>query len=188
LPQPIVASLEPELAAVWDRTRDQVTVVRHDLAGPAASSPVAAPPAPAGLTFPRMTDPGLRTIVERDYVELLRATEAQCWKSVIIVAGGTIEGILTDVLQARSAAALASPKRNPRSSTDIGEWKLVWLIDVALDLGVVGTAISKLSDAVRQFRNLVHPTNELRNKLTFGEPEAKVALETVRILHRDLVG
>ena len=40
--------------------------------------------------------------------------------------------------------------------------------------------------AVRQYRNLVHPGNELRNKLHVGKLEANSALNALQIVHRDL--
>jgi hypothetical protein len=134
--------------------------------------------------FGFMHDSDLRKCVERDYAEIQRAFIAQCWKSVIILSGGTIEAILTDLLLrdlARATGAASAPKQH-----DISRWDLRDLIKVAVELGLVSAGVEKLSHSVREYRNLVHPGNELRNKLTFDAEEAKIALEVVHILHRDL--
>lgn len=135
-------------------------------------------------SFPFLRDAKLREIVERDYVELQRAFVAQCWKSTIILAGGAIEAILTDILLAKEAAAKAAsvaPKK-----PDITKWDLAELINVAVELTLVSGAVSKLSHPVREYRNLVHPGNEMRTALVYGREEARIAIEVLNILHRDL--
>ncbi len=45
-----------------------------------------------------VTNGDLRRILERDFHELQRAYISECWKSVIILCGGSLEGVLTDLL------------------------------------------------------------------------------------------
>jgi hypothetical protein len=80
--------------------------------------------------------------------------------------------------------ALGSPKA-PRN-TDPTKWDLSDLINVAVDLKLVRTGVEKLSHSVREYRNLVHPGNELRNKLTFDAEEARIAIEVLDMVHREL--
>lgn len=134
--------------------------------------------------FPFVKDARLRTILERDYSEIQRAFIATCWKSVIVLAGGAIEAILTDLLLQHPKGAKAASKASQKP--DITAWDLADLINVCVELKLVSTGIERLSHPVREYRNLVHPGNELRNKLTFGPEEAKIALEVLHILHRDL--
>jgi hypothetical protein len=85
----------------------------------------------------------IRAILERDYQEIQRAFIAGCWKSVIIVAGGAIEAILTDLLlqhQSRAKAATAAPK-NP----DVTRWDLADLIKVSVELTLLSPGVEKLS-------------------------------------------
>jgi hypothetical protein len=134
--------------------------------------------------FRFVSDGKLRSILERDYEELQRAFVARCWKAVIILSGGGIEAILTDLLGqdgASARAATAAPKE-----PDITKWSLSHLIAVAVELRKISEAVEKLSSPVREYRNLAHPGNELRTGLTFGAEEARIALEVFHILHRDL--
>ncbi len=129
-------------------------------------------------------DVKLRGILKRDYVELGRASIASCWKSVIILAGGAIEAILIDLLlQHESAAKTASkaPKKN-----DIREWDLADLINVCVERRLVSPGVERLSHSVREYRNLVHPGNEIRTGLTFDMEEAKIAIEVLHMIDRDL--
>ena len=136
--------------------------------------------------FSFVKTPELRAIIERDYDEIQRAYITKAWKSVIILAGGTIEAILTDLLLTNKNTAVAAVKAPKKP--DITEWELSDIINVAVELEFVSGGVDKLSHSVREYRNLVHPGNEIRKKLTFGEEEARIALEVLHIVHRDLAG
>lgn len=151
------------------------------------SAPIAASPREAERserTFPFINAPDLRALVERDYAEILAANAAGCWKSVIILSGGAIEAILTDLLLNNPRALTA--RSAPKKKADITTWDLKELINVSIELKLVSQGVEKLSHPVRQYRNITHPGNEIRNGLTFGEPEARIAIEVLHMLHRDL--
>lgn len=133
--------------------------------------------------FGFIRDSDLRKIIERDYLEIQRAYIARCWKSVIILCGGAIETVLTDALLQNPTQA-KSAKQAP--TQDISKWDLASLINVSAEIGIVSGGVEKLSHSIREYRNLVHPGNEIRNKLTFGEEETKIAIEVLHMIHRDL--
>jgi len=134
--------------------------------------------------FPFIIDNELRKILERDYSEIQRAFIAQCWKSVIILCGSAIEAILLDLLLQDDEKAKSSQKA-PEGKNLI-KWSLNNLIDVAIDLELVTEGIAKLSHSVREYRNIIHPGNEIRNKIEFEKEESRIAIEVLNILHRDL--
>ena len=135
--------------------------------------------------FNFVKDSEILNIIERDYEEIQRAIIAQCYKSVIILAGSLIEAILTDTLIQNEKVSLGA-KEAPRKKPDIKEWNLNECIKVAVGEEMVSKGVEKLSHSVREYRNLVHPGNEIINKLKFGAEEAKIALEVLHIVHRDL--
>ncbi len=134
--------------------------------------------------FSFVSDPDIRTIVERDYSEIQRAYISNCWKSVIILCGGAIEAILTDLLISNETSAKGS--KSAPSKSDILRWDLAELINVAVELELVTSGIEKLSHPIREYRNLIHPGNEIRNNLHFDAEEARISLEVLNIVHRDL--
>ena len=81
----------------------------------------------------------------------------------------------------RATASNRAPK-----DTDIRKWDLNYLVNVAVDLGYITPGAEKLSHSVRDYRNLVHPGNEIRKKLKFDSEEARIALEVLHIVWRDL--
>jgi hypothetical protein len=142
-------------------------------------------PVTESKSFPFIQDSKIREIVERDYVESQRAFVSQCWKSTIVLAGGMIEATLTDLLLANAAKAMSA--RNAPKKPDITKWDLADIIEVAVELSLVPPAVSKLSHPIREYRNLVHPGNEIRTGLVFGREEARIAIDVLGILHRELV-
>lgn len=134
--------------------------------------------------FSFVRDQELRKVLERDYSEIQRAYIAKCWKSVIILSGGEIEAMLVDVLLQNPGIAKTATKAP--SKPDITKWDLADLINVCVELKLVSPGVEKLSHSIREYRNLVHPGNEIRNKLTFDAEEARIALEVLHIMHRDL--
>lgn len=134
--------------------------------------------------FAFIRDAGIRKIVERDYDEIQRAYICKCWKSVIILCGGAIEAILADLLICHDREAKQA-KLAP-NKPDISHWDLSELINVAVELKLVTQGVEKLSHPIREYRNLVHPGNEIRNQLRFDAEEARISLEVLNILYRDL--
>ena len=57
---------------------------------------------------------------------------------------------------------------------------------MAVELQLVTIGAERFAHSLREYRNLVHPGNEIRNKLCFGAEEVKISLEVLNILHRDL--
>jgi hypothetical protein len=88
------------------------------------------------------------------------------------------------VVQKDAPAALASTKAP--AETDFNKWDLNDLIEVALDTKIVTSQVASLSHTVRSYRNLVHPGVELRKGLKIEPEEAKIALQVLNILIRDL--
>ena len=134
--------------------------------------------------FSFINDSNIRKIVDRDYDEIQRTYISKCWKSVIILCGGIIEAILMDLLSSR--AEEAKQAESAPNKLDISTWDLSELINVSVELKWVKEGVGKLSHPLREYRNLVHPGNEIRNKLQFDAEEAKISLEVLNMLHRDL--
>ncbi|EQB62624.1 MAG: hypothetical protein RBG1_1C00001G0203 [candidate division Zixibacteria bacterium RBG-1] len=134
--------------------------------------------------FSFVRDTSLRKIVERDYGWLYKSLAVEAWKPVIILAGGLIEGLLLDKLSTDETKARSSSKA-PKEN-DLKKWDLDNLIDAAVDLSYINIGVEKLSDAVRHYRNLVHPGNELRSGLKIEPEEARIAVEVLNMIIREL--
>ena len=167
------------------RILDEIDYAIGTLKSLAPGRPVEEPSVIDRREFTFIRGPEIRAILERDYVEIQQALAARCWKSVIILSGGAIEAILLDLVRRDETKATASTKA-PKKESDITHWDLSDLIAVCVDQKLIGLYVSTVSEATRQCRNLIHPGNEVRTKLTFAEEEAKIAVTVLQAIHRDL--
>ena len=56
------------------------------------------------------------------------------------------------------------------------DWKLIILIDVATDIGIIPKQRADAVDQIlRDFRNFIHPRKEVRSQFPCGEAEALLA-------------
>lgn len=69
---------------------------------------------------------------------------------------------------------------------DFTRWALNDLIEVCVDVKLVPIGTGMVSSATRQYRNLVHPGVEFREKVVFAKEEASIALNVLDMLHREL--
>lgn len=133
--------------------------------------------------FTYVTEPTLKSIIERDYVELNNIVIADgAWKSAVVLSGSILEALLYDFLERPSyyQQAMASQKAPKRGGAVIDiklkEWKLFDLIQVAVDVGILPLArANSIDEILRNFRNFVHPKVELRNQFPCTEAEALLA-------------
>jgi hypothetical protein len=135
-------------------------------------------------SFHFVSDAAIRKILERDYQEIQRNMISSSWKSAIILCGGSIEAILLDLLLTDQAKAISSSKA-PKEN-DLNKWDLNDLVEVSVEEKFIGSEIAKLSHTVREYRNLIHPGVEIRKGLKVESEEAKIAVEVLHILIREL--
>ncbi len=140
-------------------------------------------PVAPGKSFHFITDPKLRKILERDYIEIQKSVISENWKSTIILSGGALEAVLLDLLLKNETLAKSSSKA-PKGN--LNEWDLNELIETGVDIKIVDSQIGKLSHSVREYRNLIHPGVEIRKNLKIEPEEGKIAVEVLNILIREL--
>jgi hypothetical protein len=140
------------------------------------------------VDFSFMHSGELRNIVERDYAELQQIKRVGGLKSQYILYGGLIEAILLDALQ-RPTINLTTSKKAPRSKgviRPVDEWGLGDLIDVSRELDLITAEVEQFSHGVRNYRNLVHPSKELKSARKIAKEEAAIAEKVLEIVIREL--
>lgn len=171
--------------AALEKMREKKEVVKQYWASTQVRPPaIVSEPLAMGVDFSFLCDNDLRRIAARDYAELQIIRGRSAWKSQLVLTGGLIEALLLDALRVRREDAKASGAAE--KSRQLEEWSLGSLIDVAVELGIIGQDAQKLGHSVRDYRNLVHPGREIRSSLTIDEPEAEIAVKVLQIVVRDL--
>ncbi|HEY1249243.1 MAG TPA: hypothetical protein VGE97_09665, partial [Nitrososphaera sp.] len=124
--------------------------------------------------FSFVADAELKKIIERDYTELQQLDPYTSPKSVLILSGSIIEGLLIDALVT---------KGDFPSAGECGRF-LKDLIYPAKNAGVIKH--DNLSEILRVFRNLVHPAREIKDSLNFDQPHAAHSRAAVDVIISDV--
>jgi len=129
----------------------------------------------SNLTFGRkiyfVKDKFKRKIIFRDTLNTYMLAEKGFSKSAVILAGSIIEELLCLYLEYKNI----HPAKN-----NFNEY-----IKLCESKGILKKGISKLSDSVRHFRNIVHLKNELSPKYTISKAAAKNAVSSIFIISND---
>lgn len=135
-------------------------------------------------------DPNLIPVLES------RLAEAQnCLMSAplatIFLCGSILEGILLGVALQKPKEfnqAANSPKDKDNKVKPFHEWSLAQFIDVAHGLGALKLDVKKFSHELRDFRNYIHPYQQLASKFTPDKHTAEICLQVLKAAIADLSG
>lgn len=109
----------------------------------------------------------------------------------IILAGSILEGILlASALNqpAKFNQASSSPKDSSGKVKQFQSWTLNALIEVAYEIGLIKIDVKKFSHALRDFRNYVHPYEQMASGFNPDEHTAKISLQVLKAAIADLSG
>jgi hypothetical protein len=122
-------------------------------------------------------------ILEQRIREIERCFPATAYLSVILLAGSTLEGILLG-LAVKHPKQFNSSKSSPKDSSgkvkSFHDWSLSAFIDVAQDLGLIQYDTHKFSHSLRDFRNYIHPFEQMSSGFSPREHTAKICLQVLK--------
>jgi len=130
-------------------------------------------------------------IVEARLDEARVALRTGAHLSVILLYGCVLEAVLLGAAQqdpARFNQASITPKRKGGSPKRFHEWSLAQLIDVACEVGVLTPDVKKFSHGLRDFRNYIHPYEQMTSGFRPDEHTAKICCLVLRAALANLGG
>ena len=122
-------------------------------------------------------------ILQQRIKEIERCFSAGAYLSVILLAGSTLEGILLGVAIKHPKnfnASKASPKDPSGKVRQFHDWTLSGYIDVARDIGLIQHDTQKFSHSLRDFRNYIHPFEQMSSGFNPREHTAKICLQVLK--------
>jgi hypothetical protein len=140
------------------------------------------------IDFSYIIDPRLREIIEMFHANAVSAYRQENYVAAVVLAGGALEGLLTFALKRREDRAREEYKKLQRRAREIDDWTLVDLVGIAVKLGSIGEGPGKAADALRDFRNLIHPYKLVRRSRPQWTALAVMALAAVAEVSRSLRG
>jgi hypothetical protein len=115
--------------------------------------------------------------------EIRKCLTARASLAVIFLCGSTLEGILLGIACVRPKEfnqSTVSPKDNSGKVKQFQEWTLSDFINVARDLNLVGEDVKKFSHALRDFRNYIHPYQQMSSNFNPDEHTAKICWQVLQ--------
>lgn len=122
-------------------------------------------------------------VIEERIKEIERCYSSAAYLSVIIMAGSTLEGILLGLANQYPKhfnTAKSSPKDKSGRVYELSKWSLSSFIDVAYELGLVQHDIQRFSHTLRDFRNYIHPYQQMSFGFNPRENTAKICLHVLK--------
>lgn len=128
-------------------------------------------------------DPVITDILKQRLEEIRRCLNARAPLAVIFLCGSTLEGILLGIACLQPKAfnqSRVSPKDPTGKVKSFPDWTLSDLINVARDLSLVGEDVKKFSHALRDFRNYIHPYEQMSSKFNPDGHTAKICWQVLQ--------
>ena len=108
--------------------------------------------------------------------------------AVVILCGSTLEGLLYEVAKKHPAdynRTSAAPQRDGKVRP-LPEWSLNDLLNTSRELRVLGEDVSKFAHSVREFRNYIHPQQQVKEGFRPRQVTAQIAHQVLRAAIDDL--
>lgn len=122
-------------------------------------------------------DAAVTRVLSQRISEIKKCLEAKASLAVIFLCGSTLEGVLLGVASANPSMfnqSAQSPKDKTGKVLQFHDWRLAEFINVANDLKLLGDDVKKFSHALRDFRNYIHPYQQMASGFYPDEYTAKI--------------
>lgn len=144
------------------------------------------------VAFQRIPAAGpLVPILEARLAEAVRCLKADSPLAVIFHCGSILEGLLLGLASANLQQfnqAPNSPKDRAGNVKQLHEWTLAQFIDVACELGYLKLDVKKFSHALRDFRNYIHPYEQMSARFNPDKHTAEICLQVLKAAIACLIG
>ena len=133
---------------------------------------------------------GMIPIVQSRYEEACLCLKHNAPLSVIFLCGSILEGILLGIALQNSnifVQSVSAPK-SKNKVVNIKDWKLGNLIDVAYNINLLGQDVAKFSHVMRDFRNYIHPYEQMSSQFNPDIHTAKICMQVLSAAIANLSG
>lgn len=129
-------------------------------------------------------DSTIAPILESRIREAMECHHVGASLASIFMCGSVLEGILLNIALKNPAAfnqAKSSPKnKETQKVRPFQDWTLANLIDVAQEVGLLRLDVKKFSHVMRDFRNYIHPYEQMASKFAPDKHTAEICLQVLR--------
>ncbi|MEZ4087126.1 MAG: hypothetical protein R3B71_02185 [Candidatus Gracilibacteria bacterium] len=122
-------------------------------------------------------------VLKRRLVEIKQCLSSKSSLSVIFLSGSSLEGILLGVALIHSKKfnqAKSAPKDKNGKVKPFQKWKLSELINTSYEVDVIEEDVKKFSHSLRDFRNYIHPYEQVSSHFNPNEHTAKICFQVLK--------
>jgi hypothetical protein len=135
-------------------------------------------------------DSSVTDILNKRLIEINKGIQSESPLSVIIMCGSVLEGILLGVATSKMKEfnqSNSSPKNKDTGKVlPFHNWTLSNFIDVAHNIGILGLDVKKFSHSLRDFRNYIHPYEQISSGFNPDIDTAKISWQVLKAGISDL--
>lgn len=143
-----------------------------------------------GAEFEKLNiEPDLIPLLSKRFSEAIACKDSSSLASIFLC-GSILEGLLLGAAVKNPKdfnTATSSPKNNG-VVRQLHEWTLAQFIDVSHEVGLISLDVKKFSHSVRDFRNYIHPYQQLSSGFNPDKHTAEICLHVVRAAVASLAG
>ena len=117
------------------------------------------------------------------FEEIKKCLNAKAPLSVIFLAGSTLEGVLLGIASKNPKEfnqSKAAPKDKEGKVKSFYDWSLSNYIDVASEIGFLKEDVRKFSHALRDFRNYIHPYQQVSSRFNPNDQTARICWQVLK--------
>jgi hypothetical protein len=135
-------------------------------------------------------DNNVTSIIEQRIIEVKKGIQNGASLSVIFLCGSILEGVLLGVASMKAKEfnqATSAPKDNQSGKPKLfHQWTLSNFIDVAHEIGYLGLDVKKHGHSLRDFRNYIHPFEQMSSRFNPDEHTAKISWQVLKAALHDI--
>lgn len=128
-------------------------------------------------------DSVVNEVIKQRLEEIKNCLKSKASLAVIFLCGSTLEGILLGVASKNTKSfnmCKTSPKDKSGKIKPFHEWTLNDFINTSRELNIIGEDVKKFSHALRDFRNYIHPYQQVASNFSPDEQTAKICWQVLQ--------
>lgn len=136
-------------------------------------------------------DQSLLPILKSRLAEAKKCLKSNSPLATIFLSGSILEGLLLGTAVANPEKfnrAKSSPKDGSGKVLPFQDWSLSQLIDICCELKYLNLDVKKFSHVLRDFRNFIHPYQQMLSNFNPDDHTAKICMQVLRAAIADLSG
>lgn len=136
-------------------------------------------------------NPTVAAVIEARLSEVQKALAATAHLSVIFLCGSVLEGVLLGAAleePAKFNQSPTSPRHQDGKVKKFHEWSLAELINTAHEIGLLRLDVKIFAHGLRDFRNYIHPYQQLAQDFTPDEYTAKLCFQALKAALASVAG